>query len=160
MGSRVVRREKSVERGRPGAAQALSWHDETLCKRALVLVGLTGGNHHPALDAGWTRVCALSRCHKAKERLPLWLGFKMRRAVAAVDDAVERIVGEPASRRRYFLNHHFHMSGGLGNSFCTVVAGLSSRRRGNHRPAGSRCRRGDDTRLFQPTDAAATPAAA
>ena len=105
----------------------------------------------------------------------------MRRAVAAVviaaraadarhvDDAVERIVGEPASRRRvadaptnarYFLNHHFHMSGGLGNSFCTVVAGLSSRRRGNHRPAGSRCRRGDDARLFQPADAAATPAAA
>ena len=79
----------------PGAAQALSWQDETLCERALMLVGLAGGNSlHPATRAGdaklrmgttparfLTRKCAYYAA-------PRWLGSN-------------RGLGRPADGRRF-----------------------------------------------------------
>ena len=95
MGSRVVCREKRVERGHPGAAQALSWHDETLCKRALVLVGLTGGNHHPALDAGWTREVRMGTTPA------LFLARRCTYYAAPRRLGPDRGLGRPAGRRRF-----------------------------------------------------------
>ena len=90
-----MRREKSVERGHPGAAQALSWHDETLCKRALVLVGLTGGNHHPALDSGWTREVRMGTTPA------LFLARRCTYYAAPRRLGPDRGLGRPAGRRRF-----------------------------------------------------------
>ena len=79
----------------PGAAQALFRQDETLCKRALMLVGLTGGNSlQPSTRAGDAKLRmgttpARFLTHKwAYYAAPRWLGS-------------DRGLGRPAGGRRF-----------------------------------------------------------
>ena len=73
----------------------MSWHDETLCKRALVLVGLTGGNHHPAPDVGWTREVRMGTTPA------LFLARRCTYYAAPRRLGPDRGLGRPAGRRRF-----------------------------------------------------------